>query len=161
MPGSGPRIVREVLKYLEAEELTGLATLRHYPMEKRIYARFGRCGFALDVQLGSGENVRHVSVLVEAIARGSGRGRKKGYDRTPGSITAVFAEATKDGISYRTMRAQYRDMAELFSYVEEVRAAFYKRYNELRVRGAEGMGRVEAEVFHSVGIREPDLFLGV
>jgi hypothetical protein len=59
------------------------------------------------------------------------------------------------------MRAQYKDMAELFSYVEEVRAAFYKRYNELKLRSAEGMGKVEAEVFHSVGIKEPDLFLGV
>jgi hypothetical protein len=162
VPGSGSRIVREVLRYLEDRELTGLATLRHYPMEKRIYARFGRCGFALDIQLGSGENVRHVSVLVEAVARGSGRGRKKrGYDRTPGNVTAVFAEVTKDGISYRTMRAQYKDMAELFSYVEEVRAAFYKRYNELKLRSAEGMGKVEAEFFHSVGIKEPDLFLGV
>jgi hypothetical protein len=52
-------------------------------------------------------------------------------------------------------------MAELFSYVEEVRAAFYKRYNELKLRSAEGVGKVEAEFFHSVGIKEPDLFLGV
>ncbi|MEM1954300.1 MAG: hypothetical protein QXP81_06670 [Nitrososphaerota archaeon] len=161
MQRAGSRIVREILRYLEDEGLTGLATLRHYPMEKRIYARFGRCGFALDMQLGSGQGARRVSVLVEAVARGSGRGKKKGYEKAPGTITALFAEVERDGIKYRTMRGQYRDMNELFSYVEEVRAAFYRRYNELRMRGGEGMGRVEAEVFHSVGIKEPDLYLGV
>ncbi|MCS7118210.1 MAG: hypothetical protein NZ957_05450 [Thaumarchaeota archaeon] len=155
------RITSEIVRLLNDPSLRGLATLRHYPMEKRIYARFGRCGFALDLQFDSEGGTRHVSILVEAVAKGSGRGGKRGYLHSQGTATAYFVELVGNSRRTRVMRSTYRNLDDLFSQVEKVRAEFYRRYEEVRARVPEAVGRVEAEVFHSIGVREPDLFLGV
>ncbi|MCS7094502.1 MAG: hypothetical protein NZ988_01655 [Thaumarchaeota archaeon] len=161
VPAKVDKITSEVVRLLNDPALKGLATLRHYPMEKRIYARFGRCGFALDLLFDSGRETRHVSILVEAVASGSGRRGKRGFLKSQGTVTAHFVELVGNTRRYRTIRSAYRDADELFSQVEKVRAEFYRRYEEIRARVPEAVGRVEAEVFHSIGVREPDLFLGV
>lgn len=155
------RITSEIVRMLNDPSLRGLATLRHYPMEKRIYARFGRCGFALDLAFDAGRETKLVSVLVEAVAKASGRGTMAGYMKSGGTVTAYFVEVVGNARRQRTMRSTYKDAEELFSQVERVRAEFYRRYEEIKSRTPGAVGRVEAEVFHSIGITEPDLFLGV
>jgi hypothetical protein len=157
------RVLEEVLKLLSEPSLKGLATLRHYPMERQIYARFGRCGFAIDLLFEKDYEKKHMSVLVEAVASSSAktRTRRKTYDKAGGTITCFIAEITKDGIKYRTIKSRYGSAKELFDYVERVRTAFYERYRSLKPGVPPGKEAVPGEIFHAAGIPDSELFLGV
>ncbi len=149
------KIVEEVVKLISSPSTTGLATLRHYPMERRIYQKFGSCGFSLEILQSEGGKKRRVYVLVEAQARGAGRGRKTGYEKVGGVVRCVIAEDVNGELKYRVLRGRYRNMAELFKSVEEVRSAFYDKYRALKP------GVAEKEIFHAAGIPDDELLLGV
>ncbi|MEM0381758.1 MAG: hypothetical protein QXJ88_01595 [Nitrososphaerota archaeon] len=149
------RIVAEVVKLISSPRTTGLATLRHYPMERRIYQRFGTCGFSLEILQSEGDKKRRFYVLVEARARGSAKGPKKSYERVGGDVRCVIAEDVDGVLKYRVLRGRYRNMAELFKSVEDVRSAFYERYRTLKP------GVAEKEIFHVAGIPDDELLLGV
>jgi len=155
------RVVEEVLKLLSDPSLKGLATLRHYPMERQIYARFGRCGFAIDLLVEKDHERKHMSVLVEAVASSSAKTRRKSYEKAGGTITCFIAEIMKDGIKYRTIKSRYSNAKELFGYVERVRTAFYERYRGLKPGVLPGKEAVPGEIFHVAGIPDTELFLGV
>ncbi|MEM0444687.1 MAG: hypothetical protein QXY54_01770 [Nitrososphaerota archaeon] len=152
---SAKKIVDEIVKLIKDPETVGLATLRHYPMERRIYRWFGACGFSLELVRYEGGRKRRVAVLVEARARTAGRGRLKGYEKSGGSVRCVIAEEVNGGLKYRVLRGSYRDMEELFGAVEAVRSAFYERYRALKPEIK------EKEVFHVAGIPDDELLLGV
>jgi hypothetical protein len=155
------RVLEEVLRLLSEPSLKGLATLRHYPMERQIYARFGRCGFAIDLLFEKNHEKKHMSVLVEAVASSSAKTMRKTYDEVGGTITCFIAEITKDGIRYRTIKSRYSNAKELFEYVERVRTAFYERYRSLKPGLPPGKEAVPGEIFHAAGIPDSELFLGV
>ncbi|MEM2182172.1 MAG: hypothetical protein QXK84_05710 [Nitrososphaerota archaeon] len=154
-------VLEEILRLLSEPSLRGLATLRHYPMERQIYARFGRCGFAIDLLMEKDHAKRHVSVLVEAVADSSAKGVKKSYDKAKGRITCIVAEITSKGIKYKTIKSKYSNAKELFGYVEKVRTAFYERYRSLKPGIPPGKESVPGEIFHAAGIPDTELFLGV
>lgn len=153
--------MKAILGLINDPSLSGLATLRHYPMERQIYNRFGKCGFAVDLTLGRGPGRRHLSVLVEAEARGAARGRKRSYSSLPGRVTAVIADIGGGGITYKVMRGSYKDASELFEYVEKIRSVFYERYRVLKPEAARGIAKIGEEVFHAAGISDSELYLGV
>jgi hypothetical protein len=155
------KVLEEVLRLLSEPSLKGLATLRHYPMERQIYARFGRCGFAIDLLFEKNHEKKHMSVLVEAVASSSAKTMRKTYDKVGGTITCFIAEITKDGIRYRTIKSRYSNAKELFEYVERVRTAFYERYRSLKPGLPPGKEAVPGEIFHAAGIPDSELFLGV
>jgi hypothetical protein len=68
------RIADEIVKLLSDPNLVGLATLRHYPMERRIYQKFGVCGFSLMLSFGGEGGSRIIYILVDA---GGGQGSCK------------------------------------------------------------------------------------
>ncbi|MCS7146414.1 MAG: hypothetical protein RMJ28_01115 [Nitrososphaerota archaeon] len=149
------KIVDDIVKLIKSSETTGLATLRHYPMERRIYQRFGTCGFSLEIVRSEGERRKRISVLVEARAKNAGRSGVRGYEKVGGVVRCVIAEEAEGRLKYRVLRGGYRDMSELFKSVEEVRSAFYERYRTLKP------GATEREIFHVAGIPEDELHLGV
>lgn len=149
------KIVEEIVKLIRDPNTTGLATLRHYPMERRIYRWFGTCGFSLELVRSEGQRRKRVSVLVEARAKGAGRGRSKGYEKSSGVVRCLIAEEVDGTLRYRVLRGSYRNMEELFGAVEAVRSAFYERYRALKPEVR------EKEVFHVAGIPDDELHLGV
>lgn len=149
------RIVDEIVKMINSPNTTGLATLRHYPMERKIYQKFGVCGFSLEIVQSEGGVRKRIYVLVEARARGASRGRRTGYEKAGGEVKCVIAEDVGGVLRYRTLRGRYKNMEELFKSVEEVRSAFYERYRALKP------GMTEREIFHAAGIPDDELHLGV
>jgi len=149
------QIIKEIVALISDPATTGLATLRHYPMERRIYQRFGSCGFSLEIVKSEGDAKKRVYVLVEAHAMGGARAGKRGFERVSGVVRCVIAEEVGGGLRYRVLRGTYRNMEELFKHVEKVRSAFYERYRELKPGG------YEREIFHAAGVPSDDLHLGV
>ncbi|GEM_PF-331921 len=149
------RIADEIVKLLNDPNLVGLATLRHYPMERRIYQKFGVCGFSLMLSFSGEVGSRIIYILVEARARGAGRSGVKGYEKAGGTVTCLFAEERGGRLSYRRIRSTYSSMEELFRGAEKVRTAFYERYRLLKP------GFPAGEVFHQAGIPADELHLGV
>jgi hypothetical protein len=149
------KITNEIVKLLQDPNLVGLATLRHYPMERRIYQKFGVCGFSLALSFGDQVPARSVYLLVEARARSSGRSGVPGYDKAGGSVTCIIAEERGGRLRYRRMRGFYDSMEELFRGVERVRSVFYERYRLLKP------GFRPEEVFHAAGVPSDELHLGV
>ncbi len=154
-------VLDKVLKLLNDPSLKGLATLRHYPMERQIYARFGRCGFAIDLIFEKGREKKHISILVEAMAYASSKGIKTSYEKSRGIITCIIAEISRKGIRYKVIKSKYNNAKELFTYVERVRASFYERYRSLKQGIPPGKEAVPGEIFHIAGIPDTELFLGV
>lgn len=153
-------VVESITQLIRDPRVIGISTLRHYPMEKRIYNRFGRCGFAIEVVMGEKGTKRAYAVLVEAKARSSGIDRSMTYDDEPGEIECLIAEISREGVRYTTLKGAYSNSAELFGYVEKVRSAFYEKYRALKVSKEEVEKLISEEVFHSAGVDASDLFLG-
>ncbi|MCS7142978.1 MAG: hypothetical protein NZ920_04185 [Aigarchaeota archaeon] len=155
-----PQILEQILSLIEAPNVVGISTLRHYPMERKIYSRFGRCGFAIEVVVSSEGSKKVYSILVEARARSSGVDRDRSYDPEPGQLECLIAEFTNGRVTYKTYRGEYSNSNELFSYVERVRSAFYSKYRRLRSLRTGEDRLVSEEVFHAVGIDASDVLLG-
>ncbi|MEM2872412.1 MAG: hypothetical protein QXX19_00010 [Candidatus Caldarchaeum sp.] len=153
-------IVDEIVKLVESEGVVGLATHRHYPREKIIYNRFGRCGFAIDVVKVENGRRRSYSVLVEAEAEAV-EGVFQSFLSLPGRIR-YFISIQEDGAKKLKLKTEtYRNAAELFERVERVRQVFYRVYNSLKQKHREELARVGEEVFHAVGLTADELHLGV
>ena len=152
-------IAREIIKLISRPSVVGLATHRHLPHERAIYLRHGRCGFAIDVLLREDGSEKLYSILVEAAAKPMKR-RIRSFMKLGGTVTYQLSERTEDGVRIKRRRASYRSGDQLFKEVEAVRAAFYKKYRELKAAERVEPIRVEEEIFHAVGISD-DLLLGV
>jgi len=150
-------ITDEIIGLIESENVVGLATHRHYPREKMIYSRFGRCGFAIDVVRMEDGVRKTYSVLVEAEASDS----VKDIQSLPGKISYYLVVSWEGNVSRSVKTGNYRDAADLFSRVEKVRQAFYKVYRRLKEERREEIARIGEEVFHAVGLTADELHLGV
>lgn len=153
-------ITSEIVSLLSGDNVVGLATHRHLPHERAIYARHGKCGFAVDVMIEESGKRSLLSILVTAEARP----RKKiveDWMKHGGVVTYYLTSMTEKGFKVRRKTSTYENGEELFRQVEEVRQAFYRKYKELRMKQEAAPTGVEEEVFHMVGIEERDLFLGV
>jgi len=162
MPSVIRSLTSEVLSLIEAEDVVGLATHRHYPHERMVYGRFGRCGFSVDVVKMENQAKRLYSVLVEAQATFKGDSVKSFAD-LPGKVTFTIAKIGANNIKHTVRTGTYSNSQEFFAAVEEVRQSFYRKYRELK-RAAEKEAetvRVSEEVFHQVGLSGDDLHLGV
>ncbi|MCS7129400.1 MAG: hypothetical protein NZ919_02005 [Candidatus Caldarchaeum sp.] len=153
-------VVDEIIGLVESEGVVGLATHRHYPREKIIYNRFGRCGFAIDVvKIEKGQR-KNYSVLVEVEAEAE-EGVYQSFLDLPGRIRYFLS--VQDNLAKKiTMRTEtYRNASDLFEKVEKVRQAFYRVYNSLKQKQREEVAKVGEEVFHAVGLTADELHLGV
>jgi hypothetical protein len=158
--GMGRDIADEIVELIESEGVVGLATFRHYPREKMVYGRFGRCGFAIDVVRREDGFVKTYSVLVEAEAKIGGV-PVKDFSNLPGRVVYTLSVETGEGRRLERKEESYVNAADLFSRVERVRQAFYRVYNRLKEMERGGVSKVGEEVFHAVGLVSDELHLGV
>ncbi|MDW8360676.1 MAG: hypothetical protein RMK31_08880, partial [Candidatus Caldarchaeum sp.] len=137
-------VVDEIIGLVESEGVVGLATHRHYPREKIIYNRFGRCGFAIDVvKIEKGQR-KNYSVLVEVEAEAK-EGVYQSFLDLPGRIK-YFLSVQDDRVKKITLRTEtYRNASDLFEKVEKVRQAFYRVYNSLKQKQREEVAKVGEE----------------
>ncbi|GBC70146.1 hypothetical protein HRbin01_01854 [archaeon HR01] len=152
-------LAQMVVELIESPDVVGLATHRHYPHERMIYSRFGRCGFSIDVVKMEGGVRRMYSVLVEAEAIRP-QGPVKDFTRLPGRVTLIMARSG-NGFTHTVSTAEYRSGDEFFSAVESVRQAFYRKYTSLRLKAPAAVESVGEEIFHQVGLTADELHLGV
>jgi len=155
-------LTSEVVSLIESGDVVGLATYRHYPHERMVYARFGRCGFSIDVARME-RGVRQLySLLVEARAAAGGK-RVKSFADMPGEVTYTLAKISPEGVEHTVKTASYKNSDELFKAVESVRQAFYRKYRELKAVEEKEFQptRIGEEVFHQVGLSGDELHLGV
>jgi len=158
--GMGSDIADEIVQLIESDGVVGLATFRHYPREKMVYGRFGRCGFAIDVVRREDGFVKTYSVLVEAEADVKGA-VVKDFTNLPGRIVYTLSVETADGRKLERKEGSYFNAADLFSKVEKVRQSFYRVYHRLKEMERGGVSKVGEEVFHAVGLVSDELHLGV
>ncbi|MDJ0269522.1 MAG: hypothetical protein NXY59_03045 [Aigarchaeota archaeon] len=162
MSSDAGSLTSEVVSLIESRDVVGLATHRHYPHERMIYSRFGRCGFAIDVVRMEGGVRKLYSILVEARAD-AGSGLVRSFAELPGEVTYTIARISPEGVESSVKTARYRNAEELFQAVETVRQAFYRKYRELKAaeeKAAEPT-RIGEEVFHQAGLSWDELNLGV
>ncbi|MCS7158791.1 MAG: hypothetical protein N0A16_13855 [Blastocatellia bacterium] len=153
-------ITSEIVGLISSENVVGLATHRHYPRERIIYSRFGRCGFAIDVvKLVAGSRVLY-SILVEAEAENKSE-VVQDFFMLPGKVVYTLSEQTPSGRTIKRKTATYQNGEELFSRVEEVRRAFYSVYSKLKEQEKTSVAKIGEELFHSVGLTADELHLGV
>ena len=152
-------LAEEVVALIESPDVVGLATHRHYPHERMIYSRFGKCGFSIDVvRLENGRRML-LSLLVEAEAdRPSGP--IMDFNMLPGKVTLTLARFG-DGVEHTVKTGRYSDGREFFAAVEAVRQAFYRKYTALKLKTPSMAAEVGEEVFHEVGLTADELHLGV
>ncbi len=153
-------IAEEIIGLITSENVVGLATHRHYPREKMIYSRFGRCGFAIDVVKFENGVRRTYSILVEAEADVKNE-VVQDFLTLPGKIRYILSTSKDGGKTLKTKIDVYSDAAELFRRVEEVRQIFYRVYHSLKQRYKEEVAKIGEEVFHAVGLTSDELHLGV
>lgn len=153
-------ITNEIISLIESPDVVGLATHRHYPREKIIYTRFGRCGFAIDVVKFEKGRRRTYSVLVEAEVQAAGD-RVEDFLKLPGKIRYVLSVGENGGRTLQVRNDSYKDASDLFSRVEMVRQAFYRVYHGLKQKHREEVTKVGEEIFHAVGLTSDELHLGV
>lgn len=153
-------ITDEIVSLITSDNVVGLATHRHYPREKIIYTRFGRCGFAIDIVKMVDGTRKTYSVLVEATAEQTSD-VVQDFLNLPGKVVYTLSLQTGSGKILTTKTATYTNGEDLFSRVEKVRRAFYMVYNKLKEREKPGISRVSEEVFHAVGLTADELHLGV
>ena len=153
-------ITKEIVGLISRPEVVGLATHRHLPHERAIYLKHGRCGFAIDILANEDGEKKLYSVLVEVSAKPTKR-RIKSFMKLGGTVVYQLSERAEDGFRIKKRRkANYRNGEHLFKQVEIVRAAFYKKYKELKAMEKVKPKKNEEEIFHAVGITD-DLPLGV
>jgi len=153
-------ITKEIVELIMSDDVVGLATHRHYPRERMIYSRFGRCGFAIDVvKMVRGVRTIH-SVLVEAEASVSSD-FVQDFLSSPGKVVYTLSVQTASGKTLKRKTAEYRDAEDLFNRVEKVRRAFYTVYNKLKEKEKAPVTKVGEELFHAVGLTADELHLGV
>lgn len=153
-------VTDEIISLITAENVVGLATHRHYPRERIIYSRFGRCGFAIDV-VKMVDGVRKTfSVLVEAYVDTSSD-KVEDFFKLPGKILYTLSSPSDGGRVLKRREAAYRDGEDLFSRVERVRRSFYSVYSRLKEKEKEAVTRIGEEIFHAVGLTADELHLGV
>ncbi|MEM4280684.1 MAG: hypothetical protein QW470_01570 [Candidatus Caldarchaeum sp.] len=153
-------ITDEIIRLIESEGVVGLATHRHYPREKIIYTRFGRCGFAIDVVKIENGLRRTYSVLVEAEAQAPGD-FVEDFLSLPGRVRYILSVGESGGKTLKVKNDTYRDASDLFESVERVRRVFYRVYHGLKQKHREEVARIGEEVFHAVGLTADELHLGV
>jgi len=153
-------ITKEIVNLISRPDVIGLATHRHLPHERAIYLKHGRCGFAVDILVEEDGGKKLYSVLVEVSTKAAKR-RVKSFMKLGGTVVYQLSERAEDGFRIRKRRrANYRNGEHLFKQVEIVRAAFYKKYRELKAREKVKPMKIKEEIFHAVGIAD-DLLLGV
>ena len=151
-----------VARFVEADDVVGLATHRHYPHERMIYSRVGVCGFCIDVVKLENSNRILYTIYVEARAK-AGR-VVDSFMNLPGEAALTIAKITPNGVEVDVKRGEYHDGGELFKAVEVVRQAFYRKYRELKSSEAREViepTKVSEEIFHQVGLTDDELSLGV
>ncbi|MEM1945972.1 MAG: hypothetical protein QW614_03620 [Candidatus Caldarchaeum sp.] len=156
----GDLITEEIISLIESHDVVGLATHRHYPRERIIYSRFGRCGFAIDVVKMEKGSRRTYSVLVEAEAEAAGD-HVEDFLRFPGKIRYFLSVDERGGKTIKVKNDTYKDASDLFSRVERVRQVFYRVYHSLKQKHREEITKVGEEIFHAVGLTADELHLGV
>ena len=157
------KLAEEIAGFIESDNVVGLATHRHYPHERMIYSRFGRCGFAVDVVKQEGGKRVMYSILVEAFAIKRGGERVRSFTDLPGEVVMTMARIREDGIEHETKRGRYDSVDEFFKAVEYVRQAFYRKYKQLKAteEKKEIEAKIGEEIFHQVGLTGDELHLGV
>ena len=157
------KLAREVAEFIEEENVVGLATHRHYPHERMVYTRFGRCGFAIDVVKQEEGKRKMYSILVEASAEKGKDPKVRSFNNLPGEALMTIAKIEEDGIKHETKKGRYGNAEEFFKAVEHVRQAFYRKYKQLKAveERKEIETRIGEEIFHQVGLTGNELHLGV
>ncbi len=153
------QLAEEVVALIESPDVVGLATHRHYPHERMIYSRFGKCGFSIDVVRLENGRRRLLSLLVEAEADKTG-GIIRDFNTLPGKVTLTLA-SFEDGVEHTVKTGRYSSGNEFFSAVEAVRQAFYRKYTALKLKTPSMAAKVGEEIFHEVGLTADELHLGV
>lgn len=160
MEAMSDEIIDEIIGLITSENVVGLATHRHYPRERIIYSRFGRCGFAIDVVKNVDGVRKTFSVLVEAYVD-TASDKVEDFYKLPGKILYILSSPSDGGRVLKRREAAYRDGEDLFSRVERVRRSFYSVYSRLKEKEKEAVTRIGEEIFHAVGLTADELHLGV
>ncbi|MEM1944606.1 MAG: hypothetical protein QXX57_02555, partial [Nitrososphaerota archaeon] len=123
------KLAAEVISHIDSPDVVGLATHRHYPHERMIYSRFGKCGFSIDIVRIENGRRRMSSILVEAEAQ-KPAGTVRDFMSLPGKATLILA-SIGDGVEHSVKTETYSSGEEFFGAVESVRQAFYRKYTTL------------------------------